>query len=51
MEKPEEPIDKHVNEDKEESEEEWIGPTPDEATEPQPKKRKVLLYEKLYIEK
>lgn len=34
--------------------EEWIGPTPAEATEtgePQAKKRKVLLHEKLYIDK
>ena len=34
------------------SDEEWIGPTPSEATSEQPpaKKRKVLLYEKLFLE-
>lgn len=32
-------------------EEEWVGPLPSEATEPQPKKRKVLHHEKLFLEK
>lgn len=32
-------------------EEEWIGPKPTEADEPQKKKQKVLLYEKLYLDK
>lgn len=34
-----------------EEEEEWVGPLPSEATEPQPKKRKVLNHEKLFLEK
>lgn len=38
-------------EDEEESPEEWVGPKPSEATEPQAKKRKVLTYEKLYLDK
>lgn len=34
-------------------EEEWVGPLPSEqqATEPQAKKRKVLNFEKLFLEK
>jgi hypothetical protein len=32
-------------------EEEWVGPMPSEATEPATKKRKVLQYEKLYLDK
>lgn len=33
------------------SEEEWVGPMPSEATEPQAKKRKILNHEKLYLAK
>lgn len=45
---------KPVEEDTASDQEEWIGPTPAEATEtgePQTKKRKVLQYEKLFIDK
>lgn len=31
--------------------EEWVGPLPSEATEPQAKKRKVLHFEKLFLDK
>lgn len=47
-------ITKEIEVREESEEEEWIGPTPSEATEssePQPKKRKVLKYEKLFVEK
>lgn len=30
---------------------EWIGPLPTEASEPQQKKRKVLQHEKLFLDK
>jgi hypothetical protein len=30
---------------------EWVGPLPSEATEHQPKKRKVLHHEKLFLDK
>lgn len=30
---------------------EWVGPTPEEMTQPQPKKRKILQYEKLFLDK
>lgn len=29
----------------------WVGPLPSEATEPQAKKRKVLHFEKLFLDK
>lgn len=32
-------------------EEEWVGPLPSEATEPQAKKRKILHFEKLFLDK
>lgn len=35
----------------EDQEEEWVGPTPAEMSQPPAKKRKVLLYEKLFLEK
>lgn len=38
-------------EDAENSSEEWVGPMPSEAVEPQPKKRKVLNHEKLFLDK
>lgn len=44
MEKPQE-------EEAENSPDEWVGPMPSEATEPQAKKRKVLQYEKLFLDK
>lgn len=45
--------EKSVEETKAESdeEEEWVGPLPSEATEPQAKKRKILNHEKLFLEK
>lgn len=46
--------EKPTQEDPDSDQEEWIGPTPAEAIEtgePQAKKRKVLQFEKLYIEK
>lgn len=33
------------------NQDEWIGPLPTEASEPQAKKRKVLNHEKLFLEK
>ena len=45
--------EKVVENDKEDSneDEEWVGPLPSEATEHQPKKRKILHHEKLFLEK
>lgn len=55
MEEPQ-PDEPEVNQDEpevkqDEPEDEWIGPLPTEATEPQAKKRKVLNHEKLFLEK
>lgn len=44
-------MENQPQEEAENSPEEWIGPTPLEATEPQPKKRKILNHEKLYLDK
>lgn len=51
-EEAEEPA-KTEEEKKEESDEEdeWVGPLPSEATEPQPKRRKILNHEKLFLQK
>lgn len=44
-------MEKQPQEDENQSQEEWVGPLPSEATEPQAKKRKVLLHEKLFLDK
>lgn len=54
MEKPqEEETEKEVEKEADEdiSQDEWVGPLPSEATEPQAKKRKVLNHEKLFLDK
>lgn len=38
-------------EEAENSPDEWVGPLPTEATEPQAKKRKILNHEKLFLDK
>lgn len=48
MEKIEE---KPPQEEHESDQEEWVGPLPSEATEPEVKKRKILHHEKLFLEK
>jgi hypothetical protein len=47
----EETSPKAEKEKEESSEDEWVGPKVSEATEPQPKKRKILHHEKLFLEK
>lgn len=54
VEKTENSEEKPAQAELESDSEEWIGPTPAEAVEtgePQAKKRKILLHEKLYIDK
>lgn len=43
--------EKPPQEEEENSADEWVGPLPTEATEPQAKKRKILHFEKLFLDK
>lgn len=44
-------MENEVQAETENDQEEWVGPLPSEATEPQTKKRKVLHHEKLFLDK
>jgi hypothetical protein len=41
----------HTKPLEDDQEEEWVGPTPGEMTQPPTKKRKVLQHEKLFLDK
>ena len=44
-------MENKAQEETENDHEEWVGPLPSEATEPEAKKRKVLHHEKLFLDK